>query len=474
MTYCIRLIFCIAILLTGKFVFAPSVALGKEPPNVLFIAVDDLRPELNCYGREHIHSPHIDKLASESVLFERAYCMVPVCGASRASMLTGIRPTPDRFKGWQARADREARGIVTMNTWFKDHGYHTVSLGKIFNDAADSAAGWSTEPWRLGNDTWPWYAVPENQKLHTARGAKVSGNRGPAWEAADVADEAYIDGQTSLKAIAELQQLARQQKPFFLAVGFFKPHLPFNAPKKYWDLYKREEISLPENYYIPKNAPRASIHNWGEMRRYSNIPRRGPVDDATAVSLIHGYYACVSYIDALIGNVLAELDRLKLADETIVVLWSDHGWNLGEHTLWCKHSCYETSMQIPLLVRLPGSSTASRVSQPVESIALYPTLCELTGLPLPAHLQGTSLVPLLNGAQENAQAVAVGRYGQGDTIRSAQYRYTRYARPDGKQVGEMLYDHKADPKENQNVSSKAACQETQKELQKQLLETIPK
>ncbi|UUO06431.1 sulfatase [Blastopirellula sp. J2-11] len=449
-------------------------ALGEERPNVLFISVDDLRPELNCYGQEQIHSPNIDKLASQSALFERAYCMVSVCGASRASMLTGIRPTPQRFTSWTARADEEAPGIVTMNAWFKNHGYHTVSLGKIFNDADDSAAGWSTQPWRLNDEKWPWYAEPENQLLHRKRGAQEPRNRGPAWEAADVADDAYLDGQTAIKATAELRRLAQRQEPFFLAVGFFKPHLPFNAPKKYWDLYPREAIALSENASAPRGAPRISLHNWGEMRRYSNIPRKGAVDDETARSLIHGYFACVSYIDALVGQVLHELERLDLSDKTIVVLWSDHGWNLGEHTLWCKHSCYETSMRIPLLVRLSKQRAALRIVQPVESIALYPTLCELAGLPLPEHLQGSSLVPLLNGSTEDANAIAVGRYGQGDTIRSAQYRYTQYSRVDGKQLGEMLYDHETDPDENQNVSGKPSYGEALQHLQKRLRETTRK
>ncbi|MEZ6046473.1 MAG: sulfatase [Planctomycetaceae bacterium] len=325
---------------------------AAEKPNILFIAVDDLRPELACYGAEQIHSPNIDRLADSGVLFERAYCMVPTCGASRASLMTGIRPTPDRFKNYLTRADHDTPGIKTLNTHFKDHGYFTLSLGKVFHHAEDNAQGWS-EPAVRWNDVSMWQD-PANQKLHQERQKLGPKSRGPAWEAADVPDDAYIDGKLANRAIKDLQRLSKQQEPFYLAVGFYKPHLPFNAPRKYWDLYDQNQIKLPKNYYVPEDAPAESIHNSGELRAYSNIPKTGPVSDETARNLIHGYYACVSYTDAQIGKVLDELDRLGLAENTIVVLWGDHGWNLGEHTLWCKHSCYETSLQIPLIVRAPG------------------------------------------------------------------------------------------------------------------------
>lgn len=427
-----------------------SVTYGHadDRPNVLFIAVDDLRPELACYGQEHIHSPNIDKLAESGFLFERAYCMVPTCGASRASLMTGIRPTRNRFKTYLASAEKEVPNIKTMNTHFKENGYYTLSLGKVFHHANDNARGWSEPAWRPKAD---WYRVPENAKLHEERQKKGKRSRGPAWEAGDVEDNAYADGMIADHALEELARLSKQDQPFFMAVGFLKPHLPFIAPKKYWDLYDADQISLPENYYVPKDAPKESIHSFGEMRAYAGIPAKGPVSDETARKLIHGYYSCVSYTDAQIGKLLAELDRLKLAENTIVVLWGDHGWNLGEHTMWCKHCCYETSMQIPLIVRAPGMQGGERRTSLVESIDIYPSLAELAGLSLPEHLQGQSFVPLLKDPNADWDNTAVGRYQSGDTIRTDQYRYTDYSQGNGKVISSMLYDHNSDPDENENV-----------------------
>ncbi len=424
--------------------------LAAERPNVLFIAVDDLRPELGCYGKQHIHSPNIDRLARRGVLFERAYCMVPTCGASRASMMTGIRPARSRFVTFLTWAERDAPGITTLNTHFKQNGYNTRSLGKIFHHPADSAVGWSQPAWRPKGVSR--YQRPENialsKKRQTQNGRR---KRGPAWESADVPDNAYGDGILAERAIKDLGQLKSQDKPFFLAVGFFKPHLPFVAPKKYWDLYDHEQIQLPKNYHVPKDAPRESIHGSGELRAYSGIPARGPVSDETARNLIHGYYACVSYTDALIGKLLDELDRLELTDNTIVVLWGDHGWNLGEHTLWCKHSCYETSMQIPLIVSAPGIKGGQRRSGLIESIDLYPSLCELAGLSLPEHLQGRSFAPLMQNPQADWKMAAVGRFGKGDTIRTDRFRFSAYTNAAGKVISTMLYDHLTDPGENVNV-----------------------
>ena len=428
-------------------------AFAADKPNVLFIAVDDLRPELACYGKQHIHSPNIDKLAESSTLFERTYCMVPTCGASRASLMTGIRPARKRFVNFLTWADRDAPGITTMNTQFKQNGYYTVSMGKIFHHPQDSAQGWSEPAWRPKGVAW--YQRPENQKLHEER--QKQGKRkakGPAWESADVPDNAYADGVLAERAISKLQQLKNQEQPFFLAVGFFKPHLPFIAPQKYWDLYDHDKIQLPENYKVPQDAPEESIHNSGELRAYAGIPRKGPVSEETALNLIHGYYACVSYTDAQIGKLLAELDRLELSDNTIVVLWGDHGWNLGDHTLWCKHSCYESSLKIPLLVRAPGIQGGQRRSALIETIDVYPSLCTLAGIPLPEHLAGQSFVELMRNPDTKWKEAAVSRFRNGDTIRTDALRYTEYTNPKGKRTSRMLYDHSSDPLENQNVAGK--------------------
>jgi len=423
---------------------------AAERPNVLFIAVDDLRPELACYGKQHMHSPNIDRLAESGVLFERAYCMVPTCGASRASLMTGIRPARKRFVSYLAWAEKDAPGITTFNTQFRKNGYYTVSLGKIFHHPQDNAAGWSEPAWRPKGVRW--YRRPENHALHMKRQKQGRRKRGPAWESADVPDNAYADGLLAERAIADLQRLKARKEPFFLAVGFFKPHLPFVAPKKYWDLYDHEKIQLPGNYHPPKNAPKESIHSSGELRAYAGIPAKGPVSEQTARNLIHGYYACVSYTDAQIGKLLDELDRLDLANNTIVVLWGDHGWNLGEHTLWCKHSCYETSMQIPLIVRAPGIAGGGRRAALIESIDLYPSLCELAGLPLPEHLQGRSFAALMADPQAEWKQAAVGRFQNGDTIRTDTFRFTEYTNAKGRLISQMLYDHAVDPGENANVA----------------------
>lgn len=423
---------------------------SAERPNVLFIAVDDLRPELGCYGKQHMHSPNIDRLAKSGVLFERAYCMVPTCGASRASLMTGIRPARNRFVSYLTVAEKDAPEITTFNTHFKNNGYYTGSLGKVFHNPKDNAEGWSEPAWRTKGI--PRYRRPENHDLYEKRQKQGSRKRGPAWESADVEDNAYADGVMTERAIADLNRLNKKSEPFFLAVGFLKPHLPFIAPKKYWDMYDHEQIQLPDNYHVPTDAPKESIHTSGELRRYAGIPSTGPVSDEAARNLIHGYYACVSYTDALIGKLLNELDRLKLSENTVVVLWGDHGWNLGEHTLWCKHSCYETSMQIPLIVRAPGIEGDQRRPNLVESIDLYPTLCELSGLPLPNHLRGQSLVALMTDRDAAWKSAAVGRFENGDTIRTDAFRFTEYTDKKGKQTSSMLYDHQADPSENANVA----------------------
>jgi iduronate 2-sulfatase len=429
-----------------------SAALADESkPNVLFIAVDDLRPQLGCYGFQEMHTPNLDRLAARGVLFERAYCMVPTCGASRASLMTGIRPTRNRFVNFQTWAEKDAKGIITLNTHFKENGYTTISNGKIFHHSADSAAGWSEPAWRPKD--LPTYQLPKNAAIQRQRSRDAKARaKGPAFESADVADNVYADGQLVEKSIKDLQHLAQNEKPFFLAVGFFRPHLPFVAPKKYWDLYDPETISLPETYHPPKDAPFQAIHNSGELRGYSDIPAKGPLTDAAARNLIHGYYACVSYTDAQIGKLLDELDRLQLARNTVIVLWGDHGWNLGEHTLWCKHSCFETSMHAPLIVAAPGIEGGKKTVGLTEFVDVYPSLCELAGIGKPSHLQGKSFVPLLREPIQQWKSAAIGRYRTGDTIRTDKYRYTQYSGPLGKPQAQMLYDHTNDSAEDVTIA----------------------
>ncbi|GAA4426625.1 sulfatase [Bremerella cremea] len=447
-------------------VFAPTLY-AADRPNVLFIAVDDLRPELGCYGKSHMVTPNIDRLAGQGTLFERAYCMVPTCGASRAALLTSIRPARDRFITHLASAEEEVPNITTLNTWFKDAGYHTVSNGKIFHHPQDNEHGWSEKPWRPKGPTF-------KLKESIAATKTTTKGYGPPVEAADVPDDFYRDGKLARKSIEDLQRLKEQDKPFFLAVGFFKPHLPFVAPQKYWDLYDAEKIDLPETYHRPKNAPDAAIHSSGELRAYAGIPKKGPVSDETAKSMIHGYYACVSYTDANIGRLLDELDRLELSDNTIVVLWGDHGWNLGEHTLWCKHSCFETSMHAPLIVKVPGKYAGQKTAALTEFIDIYPSLCELCGLDTPQHCQGTSFVPLLKDPTAAGKPFAIGRFLAGDTIRTVGYRYTEYSTQQNGVHATMLYDEKSDPAEDNNIVKQAKLSSQVDQLSEQLQKNMGK
>ncbi len=455
---CLHLTTAVAAVCLALLWAAGSIA--AERPNVLFIAVDDLRPQLKCYGKDFMHSPNIDELAGRGVLFERSYCMVPTCGASRASLMTGIRPARNRFVNYLAWAEKDAPGVVTLNTHFKAAGYRTISLGKIFHHATDNVQGWSEDPWRAKG---PEYQKPEVHRRAIAAHRKEYSNakniRGMPYEAADAPDENYPDGQTALKALEYLEQFSQEpDQPFFLAVGFLKPHLPFVAPQKYWDLYDFESIQIPDNYHAPKDAPKGAVHTSGELRAYASIPPKGPVDELAVRKLIHGYYACVSFTDAQIGKIVHSLDRLKLADNTLVVLWGDHGWQLGEHGMWNKHSCFETSMHAPLLIVVPTMKQVipgTRVRALTEFIDIYPSLCELTGLPAPEHLNGRSLLPLMKDPKAPWKSYAIGRYAAGDTIRTDQFRFSEYTTPKDDVKGVMLYDHRLDPDENVNVVSAA-------------------
>ena len=438
-------------------------------PNVLFIAVDDLRPELSCYGATRMQTPHIDRLASQGVLFTRAYCMVPTCGASRASLMTGLRPARHRFVNYLTWAEKDAASTTTMNTHFKTNGYRTISLGKVFHHPTDNAHGWSVPAWRPSGG--PTYKQPENQQLAERRQKeKGSRGRGPAYESAPHPDDEYRDGQIALKAIETLGDLSRQDQLFFLAVGFLKPHLPFVCPQKYWEQYPVDTIRLPATYHRPEDAPDEAIHSFGELRSYSGIPATGPVSNETALNLIRGYSACVSFVDAQIGRVLDELDRLDLSENTIVVLWGDHGWNLGEHTLWCKHCCFETSMRIPIIIRAPGITGGQRTTSLTETIDLYPTLCELAGLAGPDHLQGQSLVPILHDPSLSLKSYAIGRFRNGDTIRTDEYRFTEYTDNQDRQTARMLYNHASDPAEDHNIAEHAEIATTVTDLNDQLRE----
>ncbi len=421
------------------------------PPNVALIIVDDLRPQLNCYGETQMITPNMDNLASEGVLFQRAYCQSPVCGPSRASMLTGLRPVPGRFVTYDASVDVDVPDVVTLAEHLKKNGYYTVSNGKVFHHKNDSLESWSERPWHP-RGFWRNYLLDENNELNAQHGW------GRPYECLEVEDDAYFDGQIAAKSIEDLERLKKIQ-PFLLATGFLKPHLPFNAPKKYWDMYPLDSIRLAENNYPPKNAPPEALHDWDELRSYYGMPGEGPMPDDLARKMLRGYYACTTYADAMVGRLLDALDASGLKNNTIVVLWGDHGWNLGEHTLWAKHCNFDTSLRAPLIVSVPGYCRNVTSDALVESIDIYPTLCELTRLAQPGHLQGKSLVPVLKDPEADHKTEIFCRYKVADSIRTDRFLYTEFFNKHNHPNNRMLYDHDNDPQENYNIADRPDLQE---------------
>ena len=427
--------------------------------NVLFIMVDDLRPELNIYGQNKIISPNIDALGASGVTFDRAYCNVPVCGASRASLLTGMRPTANRFLNYHSRIKKDMPDVVNMAQYFKERGYSTVSNNKITHIKNDIDS-WDDE-WYPKVKSWRDYLSEENLNLQALNKA------GYAYENMDVPDSAYIDGQTALKSVEDLKQFKDDGQPFFLAVGFVKPHLPFNAPKKYWDLYDRNSISLPVNATFPKSAPQRANHKWGELRAYADIPKKGPVPDSIAKKLIHGYYASVSYVDAQIGVLIKGLTELGLRENTIIVLVGDHGWSLSDHGLWAKHSNFEVALQVPLIISDSSLPNAAHTNSIAELVDIYPTLCELTAGESPSHLQGSSLVSALKSPNKLFKNKALARYHKGETLIVDKLFYTEWQQK-GKAVSKMLYNHETDPNETNNLANDPEYLSTVKALSQQL------
>ena len=450
-----------------------SSAADKARPNVLFFAVDDLRPEFGAYGAAHVRSPNLDRLARAGITFNRAYCQQAVCSPSRTVVMTGTRPDTSKVWDLVTHFRTALPNVVTLGQHFKDHGYFSQGMGKIYHGGYDDAPTWSV-PWTTPRASGA-YARPENIALaqRAADDASSSdkkrskksasrGPRGPAFEAGDVPDNFYTDGRTAELAVETLRGLAGKSQPFFLAVGFSKPHLPFVSPRKYWDLYDPAKLPMATNRHRPKDAPEYAIQPGGELRNYHGIPD-GPIPDDLARQLRHGYYAAISYTDAQIGKVLDELDRSGLSRNTIIVLWGDHGWKLGEHDAWCKHSNCENDTNAPLLLSVPGMRHAGRRTNAlVEFVDIYPTLADLAGLPLPAHLEGLSFRPVLEEPSRPWKTAAFSQYPRshngrqlmGYSMRTADHRLTVWVdRQDQKRIEAIeLYDHRVDPQENINVA----------------------
>ncbi|MDO6810470.1 sulfatase [Zobellia galactanivorans] len=444
----------------------------SKKPNVLFIIVDDLRPELGCYGKSQVISPNIDKLSNTGMTFNRAYCNIPVCGASRASILTGLRPNSKRFVGAFTRQDEEVPGVVSLPMHFKNNGYKTISLGKVYHHLEDGMGSWSTPPWMPSGDWMGWqaYILPESHNKTIPREENPEMIHGPFFEVPNnVPDHVYPDGMVAKEAIQRLKQQKNSEEPFFMALGFVRPHLPFNAPKKYWDLYDFDDIVLPENMEKPENAPQRTMHNFGELRNYTDVPKKGPLEKDFMRKLIHGYYASISYTDAQVGKVIDELERLDIAKNTVVILLGDHGWFLGEHGLWCKHSNFEKALHTPLIVRTPQMNNSLRTDALVEFVDIYPSLCEVAGLSKPFHLQGKSFVPLLSNPDKVWKSEVYSRWVSGETIITNTHTYTEWFNEQSeKTTDRMLYDLKNDPEENFNIAEQRRNRELITELSEKL------
>lgn len=444
--------------------------------NVLFIAVDDLRPEIGIYGNTQAITPNIDGLASQSVTFDKAYCQQAICMASRASLMSGCRP--DSANIYTTIPLRKALPkVITLPQHFKQNGYITVAVGKIYHYNQDDPQGW-TKRYIVSTDLVEGYAAGYQDPKHQATMEEYyrfwdgpnRKRRAPASECYDAPEEEYPDCKTTDLAISELRKNAGGS--FFLGVGYYRPHLPFVCPQKYWDLYKREQIKIADNPNAPEGAPKQAMHNWGELRQYQDIPRKGPLSDEKARELIHGYLSCVSFVDSQIGRLLDELKRLGLEKNTVVVLWGDHGWNLGEHGLWSKHCNFETATRVPLFVSVPGLAKGHTTNGLVELVDIYPTLCDICGLSQPAHLQGASFLPLLKDTKAAGKKAAFSQFWMGGgmrySMRTQRYRFTSYISSDESKRAYELYDHEMDSDENKNIANMPKYHELVKQLYKTL------
>ena len=430
---------------------------GATKPNVLLLCVDDLKPTIGCYGDAVAKTPNIDRLAQRGVLFQSAYCNQAVCSPSRNALMTGLRPQTLGIYDLPTHFRLAAPEAVTLAQHFQAQGYRTEGLGKILHKGhgnTEDAASWTVPHWVPKAET---YALPES--VENRREGR-NGLRGAAFESAPVDDDFYADGKLAREAVKRLQSAAQKpDEPFFIAVGFIRPHLPFVAPQKYWDLYSSADLPMPQVTAPPAGAPAYAGQSGGELRQYSGIPEQGDLDDDLTRRLIHGYYAATSYMDAQLGLVLEALDANGLADNTIVVLWGDHGWHLGDHRFWCKHTNYEQAARIPLIVSAPGQAKGAKSSALVETVDLYPTLAELAGLPARPGLDGQSFAAVVADPTQPARDSVTHVYPRNDLLGRA-VRTDRHRLVEWKKIGAdpataefELYDYQTDPLETRNLAS---------------------
>ena len=442
-------------------------------PNVLLILVDDLKPALGCYGDTAAKTPNIDRLAGRGMRFDLAYCNQAVCAPSRFTLMLGSHSTSTGLYGLGSRLRQKWPDAVTMPQHFAKHGgYITQSIGKVFHighgnegdpqsftlpHLKDKVIEYLDTTSTQGGQLTREEALFTNQKLDQIRSLP----RGAAFESPEAADEDYADGRVAVETI---KRLKNTKNPFFIAAGFVRPHLPFSAPKKYWDMHDPAKLPMPVFEKLPANSPKVAHKRGGEIAAYDPVPE----GDAAVFSpdlkrrLIHGYYASASYVDAQIGKVIDELDRSGLSENTLIVLWGDHGFHLGDLGIWTKHTNYEQANRIPLLLIAPGvTKPGSSTRQLAESVDIFPTLAELAGLPAPTGPQpidGISLVPVLKNPAARVRDHAYHCFPKqkmGRAIRTESHRLIEWKKPGAPpESAELeLYDYTADSHETQNIAA---------------------
>ena len=493
---------------------------SAEKPNILFIAIDDLRPELGCYGSPVAITPNLDALASDGLRFDRAYCQEAICAPSRISLLTGKRPDQTGITHNYVKLRDLNPDIITLPQHFGAHGYTTFFTGKIFHQGDEEEDAWNHQPnpnklaFKKPKSS---YAIPENQKIRSenlkamikkyGETAKRGLGGGPAYESADVPDHAYIDGYNTELGIATMKELAQDDdKPFLMALGFKKPHLNWTSPSKYWDLYDRDQLHLATQVDGPAGGAEMGLHASFELRTRAGIPKSGPIGDELSRTLLHAYYACVSYVDAQIGKAITALDEAGIRDNTIIIVWGDHGWHLGEMGIWGKATNYEIATRVPLIMQTPGMKARGRGTEAlVELLDVFPTLCDLAGIPPLEGITGRSFAPLLDAPDQDWKEIAISQFPtpalrewaanplspemretyfgplieevegriiaqqtetwdrelfeqhlMGYTARSQRYRLILWMdqrNPDAPPVDAELFDHQSDPTETTNIAS---------------------
>jgi uncharacterized sulfatase len=446
--------------------FLPLVSLAQEGtrPNILFIAADDLNNHEGTYGQHYVQTPHFDRLAKSGVQFDKAYNQFPLCSPSRSSLMTGHKPDVTRVYDLQTHFREILPSVVTLPQLFKQQGYFTARVGKIYHYGVPSQIGTN------GLDDSISWQLRINPKGRDKTEESLVKNLTPdrhlgsalAYLNAAGTDEEQTDGLIATEAIKLLEQRKNEKEPFFLAVGFFRPHTPYIAPKKYFDLYPQETVPLPKQLPndlddIPEDALFTKPAHWG-------------LDEQQQKEALRAYYASISFMDAQLGRVLDALDRLGLAENTIVVFWSDHGYNVGQHGQWMKQSLFETSARVPLIFRVPKIGGGKKSNRTVELLDIYPTLAELANLPAPADLDGKSLVPLLKdpvATWEKAAYTQVKRPNGvvGRSVRTERWRYTEWNEGN---AGAELYDHDKDPDEFTNLAADAHYQAVRTTLKGEL------